>query len=61
MVGKAFVATAAFNALTGVSAFWRMQCHGRTGMARIDPIMDFGKASTHAHTLHGSSGKLHDH
>ncbi|KAI0122925.1 hypothetical protein BJ170DRAFT_118091 [Xylariales sp. AK1849] len=44
------------NALSGVSAFWRMECRGRVGLARIDPLMDEGEASSHAHTIHGSSG-----
>ncbi|OTB05181.1 hypothetical protein M426DRAFT_31133, partial [Hypoxylon sp. CI-4A] len=42
--------------LGDVSAFWRMECRGRTGLARIDPIMDAGVISPHIHTVHGSSG-----
>ncbi|RYP67675.1 hypothetical protein DL770_008571 [Monosporascus sp. CRB-9-2] len=60
MVGKTLLATTVLNALTGVSAFWRMQCKGRTGLARIDPIMDFGVVSTHVHALHGSSALTKD-
>ncbi|KAI0552153.1 hypothetical protein F4679DRAFT_571825 [Xylaria curta] len=52
--------TLATLAILGMSpvteAFWRMECRGSTGLARIDPIMDFGEVSTHAHTSHGSSG-----
>lgn len=33
-----------------------MECRGRTGLARIDPIMDAGIVSPHIHTVHGSSG-----
>lgn len=40
-----------------VNAFWRMPCRGRTDLARIDPIVDFGEVSAHAHTLHGGSSK----
>ncbi|KAF4457759.1 hypothetical protein F53441_383 [Fusarium austroafricanum] len=37
-------------------AFWRMECPGRVGLARIDPIVDPGTISKHAHSIHGSSG-----
>ncbi|KAJ2989851.1 hypothetical protein NUW58_g3253 [Xylaria curta] len=37
-------------------AFWRMECRGSTGLARVDPILDFNKISGHAHAVHGSSG-----
>lgn len=40
------------------SAFWRMECPGRLGVARIDPIVNSGEVSAHAHSLHGSSGTL---
>ena len=40
---------------TGVDAFWRLPCRGRSGLGLIDPIVDFGKVSTHSHTIHGSS------
>ncbi|KAK5631016.1 hypothetical protein RRF57_006731 [Xylaria bambusicola] len=47
-------------AILGISsvteAFWRMECRGSTGFARIDPIVDFNKVSSHAHAVHGSSG-----
>ena len=43
-------------ALSGAAnAFWRMPCRGRTGLARIDPIVDTGVVSTHAHAIHGGS------
>ncbi|KAI0490552.1 hypothetical protein F4859DRAFT_12105 [Xylaria cf. heliscus] len=52
--------TLATLAIIGMSpvteAFWRMECRGSTGLARIDPIVDFGVISGHAHTVHGSSG-----
>ncbi|KAJ8118227.1 hypothetical protein ONZ43_g4034 [Nemania bipapillata] len=52
--------TLATFAILGMSslaeAFWRMECRGSTGVARIDPIVDFGKISGHAHTVQGSSG-----
>ncbi|KAI0459952.1 hypothetical protein F5B21DRAFT_203547 [Xylaria acuta] len=52
--------TLATLAILGMSpvteAFWRMECRGSTGLARIDPIIDFSKVSGHAHTIHGSSG-----
>lgn len=33
-----------------------MECRGSTGVARMDPIVDFNKISGHAHAVHGSSG-----
>lgn len=51
-----FIAAAA--AFAGCSeAFWRMECRGRVGLARIDPIISPGEVSQHVHAIHGSSGK----
>lgn len=30
-----------------------MPCRSRTGLARIDPLMDFGEISGHVHAIHG--------
>jgi hypothetical protein len=56
MAIKKLGALCALNAITGVSAFWRMQCFGRTALARVDPVVDYGVPAQHAHSLHGSSG-----
>ncbi|GKT41107.1 uncharacterized protein ColSpa_01288 [Colletotrichum spaethianum] len=40
----------------GADAFWRMECPSRVGLARVDPLMNFGEASPHVHAIHGSSG-----
>ncbi|KAL0943425.1 WSC domain-containing protein [Colletotrichum truncatum] len=40
----------------GADAFWRMECQGRVGLARVDPLMTFGKAAPHVHAIHGSNG-----
>ena len=40
------------------NAFWRLECGGSVGLARIDPLMDFGSVSDHVHTIKGGSGKL---
>lgn len=37
-------------------AFWRMPCRARSGLARLDPLVDFGAVSQHVHAIHGSSG-----
>jgi hypothetical protein len=37
--------------------FWRLPCHGRTGVARIDPLVDFDKVGDHAHVIHGGKSK----
>lgn len=42
----------------GAHAFWRMECPGRVGLARLDPIVNPGSLSKHVHAIHGSSGKL---
>ncbi|PYH90916.1 hypothetical protein BO71DRAFT_461155 [Aspergillus ellipticus CBS 707.79] len=44
-------------ALSGVAdAFWRLPCRGRSGVARMDPLMASGKPSDHVHAVHGSGG-----
>ncbi|KAJ5688885.1 hypothetical protein N7462_003277, partial [Penicillium macrosclerotiorum] len=35
------------------NAFWRLPCRGRTGVARLDPIVDPGEISSHVHAIHG--------
>lgn len=52
---KSFVPLA-LGLASGANAFWRMECPGRLDVARLDPIVDPGKLSTHAHSIHGSSG-----
>ncbi|KFY11004.1 hypothetical protein V491_07369, partial [Pseudogymnoascus sp. VKM F-3775] len=52
-----FTAAIAAAVIAGsAEAFWRMECRGRSGLARIDPLVNPGVASTHAHTIFGSSG-----
>lgn len=43
---------------TAVNAFWRLECPGSIGLARIDPLMDFDGLSGHVHALKGGSGKF---
>ncbi|CAN9213422.1 unnamed protein product [Alternaria alternata] len=53
---KSVASIAAAAMLSGsANAFWRMPCHDRTALARLDPIVDEGTASSHAHTIHGGS------
>ncbi|KAM4066610.1 WSC domain-containing protein [Hirsutella rhossiliensis] len=42
--------------VAGANAFWRMECPGRVGIARMDPIVNPGEMSSHVHSIHGSSG-----
>lgn len=42
--------------LGGAAAFWRMECRGQVGLARLDPLIDPGVPSKHAHAIHGSNG-----
>lgn len=39
------------------NAFWRLPCRGRTGLARVDPIVDPGEVSGHVHAVHGGGSK----
>ncbi|CAN8096042.1 unnamed protein product [Discula destructiva] len=50
------IAAALAVAGTPVSAFWRMECRGASGQARIDPLVDFGRVGHHAHEVFGSGG-----
>lgn len=44
-------------AIDSVHAYFRMECSARTGLAILDPIVSPGGFSSHAHAVHGSSGK----
>lgn len=54
--GTALSAAITLLSASGADAFWRMPCRSRTGLARMDPIMDPGAISDHAHTIHGGGG-----
>lgn len=41
----------------GVSGFWRTLCHGTLGVAQIDPVVNFGQVSPHAHFIAGASSE----
>jgi hypothetical protein len=56
MLKSAIALSAGF--IGSAHAFWRMECPGRVGLARIDPIIDPGTVSKHAHSIHGSSGEF---
>lgn len=47
------VAIAILTLTSSASAFWRMPCRARSGLARIDPIVDPGEISQHVHAIHG--------
>lgn len=40
------------------SAFWRMECRGVSGQARLDPLVDEGVVGSHVHEIFGSGGKF---
>ncbi|TGJ85748.1 hypothetical protein E0Z10_g2985 [Xylaria hypoxylon] len=56
MASKTLTALAILGMSSVTEAFWRMECRGTTGVARMDPIVDFNKIAGHAHAVHGSSG-----
>lgn len=47
------IATILAASVTGADAFWRLPCRGRLGVARIDPLMNFGTIADHAHSIQG--------
>ncbi|KAK0703208.1 hypothetical protein B0T26DRAFT_815318 [Lasiosphaeria miniovina] len=53
---RSSVYLAVLAAVSGATAFWRMECHSRLGIARIDPLISPGEVAQHAHSIHGSSG-----
>lgn len=53
---KSVIAVAA-GLVASADAFWRMECQGRVGLARMDPIVYPGQDSPHMHAIHGSSGE----
>lgn len=57
MKSVASLSVAAAMLSGSANAFWRMPCHSPIALGRIDPIVDKGAASGHAHTIHGGSGK----
>jgi len=58
-MGPLVGATVILAALSGVNSniltggFWRMRCHSPLTLARIDPLVNPGTISDHAHTIHG--------
>ncbi|SPO00740.1 related to glyoxal oxidase precursor [Cephalotrichum gorgonifer] len=54
MLLKTLVASGVLGAV-GVNAFWRMECPHRVGLARVDPLLNPGSPSPHAHSIYGSS------
>lgn len=42
---------------TPASAFWRMECRGVSGSARIDPLVSYGTVAGHVHEVFGGQGK----
>ena len=47
-------AAVAASIISPALGFWRLPCQGRLGVARMDPIVDPGKVSSHAHSIHGA-------
>lgn len=39
------------------NAFWRLLCDGSVGLARMDPLMNYGTVGDHVHSIKGGSGK----
>lgn len=55
---RSIAAVALTILLPSANAFWRLECDGSVGTARIDPLMDFDGLSDHIHTIKGGSGKF---
>lgn len=60
MNSKQLLSLSATVALFGghAAAFWRMECRGVTGQARIDPLVNPGVVADHAHEIFGSGGEF---
>ncbi|CAD6446809.1 bdc05db1-fbf9-4a7b-826c-2364a3f825b4 [Sclerotinia trifoliorum] len=58
MRGNSFLekATILAGLASNVDAFWRLPCRSRSGLARLDPLVNPGAIAQHAHAIHGSSG-----
>jgi len=41
----------------GASAFWRLPCRQNLAVERVDPLVQFGQAGAHVHTIHGGNSK----
>ncbi|KAL9006607.1 MAG: hypothetical protein Q9188_000644 [Gyalolechia gomerana] len=52
---RSIAAVALTISLPSANAFWRLECDGSVGTARIDPLMDFDGLSDHIHTIKGGS------
>lgn len=54
---KLAVLTAFTLLLSSAEAFWRLPCQGRSALARIDPLVNYGTVADHAHAIHGGNSK----
>lgn len=43
-----------FGSFGFAHAFWRLPCTGQSGLARIDPLAQYGRIADHAHAIHGA-------
>jgi len=50
-----FVIVALLSLSSISSAFWRLPCYSRSGLARLDPIVSPGGIASHVHAIHGGS------
>lgn len=54
VLGRNFCVVATVLSLVGPClGFWRLPCHFNSALARIDPIVDFGRPANHLHSIHG--------
>ena len=54
------VAISVVSLLARSDAFWRMECRASSGLARIDPLVNYGQIGDHVHSIFGSNGTLHN-
>ena len=55
----ALTVTALALCVARVQGFWRLECEGSTGLARLDPLMSYNAIGLHVHSIKGGSGKSH--
>lgn len=54
---RVFTIAALAPLLGSVNAFWRLECQGSSGLARLDPLMAFDTVGDHVHSIKGGSGE----
>ena len=55
---RCFAVAALALCVIKANGFWRLECQGSTGLARLDPLMSYNSIGQHVHSIKGGSGRL---